>query len=309
MTGLFQNMRIFRLAAALFLIAITVAISACGQDVDYRSLLDDLTNGSDEKQYNAAIEFGKQKETRAVEALTFIIKDDDPFVREAVALSLGEIGDPAAVPALSDAATGDSSSTVRENAVYSLGQIGDPAAIGTLAEILRDEGPPNIEAFEVGGDAPNEALLAAFSLRRIGAPAITPLTEVAVSTDLAVRRVAVATLGEIGLDTGDYSATPFLLAMLSDTNALVRETAAHALIITGDPSSLDGLAAALGTVGTERMAGFFLNSGQDQLVSAATGWISANGLDLDAIRCSVNGKAKWGDFDADAGVADCAETA
>ncbi|RJQ46130.1 MAG: HEAT repeat domain-containing protein [Gaiellales bacterium] len=296
-----------RLAVASILTLTALAFTAsCGEDTEYRALLDDLTNGSNEKQYEAAVELGRQKERRAVDAMTHVIEDDDPYVREAVAWALGEIGDPAAVESLSRAAAGDESETVRENAVYSLGQIGDAVAVAPLMEIFLGEARPNIEAYEAGQDEPNPALLAAFSLRRIGAPAIAPLAAAAGDEDLTVRRVALATLGEIGLDTGDYSGVPALTEALSDDEALIRETAAHSLIITGDPASLTGLEAALEAWGTERMAGFFLGSGQQQLVEAATAWVQANGLDLEAVRCSVDGRAKWGSFDPKAVAAGCA---
>jgi HEAT repeat protein len=281
-------------------------LSSCG-DTEYRSLLDDLTNGDDETQFEAAVELGNRKEVLAVEALTHIIEDDDPFVREACAWALGEIGDPAALEALSNAALNDEEAAVRESAVYSLGAIGDAAAIDTLILVLAGGEAPNVTAFEAGQE-PNAAMLAAFSLRKIGAPAIEPLIPGLQDKDVAVRRVVVATLGEITMDTGDGRAIPSLVTMLSDSETIVRETAAHALIIAGDPTTVENLLQVLDAAGSERMAALFLNSGQEQLAAAASVWINARGLDADTVRCLVNGKAKWGRFDTAAVLEGCEES-
>lgn len=62
----------------------------------------------------------------------------DGFVRNAV-VALGNSGNPAAVPALSEALLGDSAAVVRVHAAWALGQVGGDAAVDCLRRAQRQE--------------------------------------------------------------------------------------------------------------------------------------------------------------------------
>jgi HEAT repeat protein/beta-lactamase regulating signal transducer with metallopeptidase domain len=76
----------------------------------------------------------------APRALIDATRDQDREVRKAAAHALGEIGDPAAVPALATLARG-TDSAVRYTAVHALMEIGDPASVEVLVELLKDADP------------------------------------------------------------------------------------------------------------------------------------------------------------------------
>ena len=59
----------------------------------------------------------------------------DPLIRKNAAIALGEIGDPAAIPAL-EAAIGDEKWIVSDQALIALGKIGTPEAVRLLASSL-----------------------------------------------------------------------------------------------------------------------------------------------------------------------------
>lgn len=74
-----------------------------------------------------------------MEAMSPLVNDSAPWVREATVKSLGEIRDKKAVPMLI-AALQDGFSDVRWSAVCSLGKIGDERAIEPLKDVLQDTG-------------------------------------------------------------------------------------------------------------------------------------------------------------------------
>ena len=140
--------------------------------------LNDIRTGSDHRKFQAAYELSKSikrgeaaRYPNLVEQVTGVYaasKDDDPRIRQYLALVLGKIGDrratptliealrepavetriyalvalgelkdPAAVPAMIEA-TKDSERDVRKTAMYTLGQTGDPRAVPVLATALND---------------------------------------------------------------------------------------------------------------------------------------------------------------------------
>jgi HEAT repeat protein/beta-lactamase regulating signal transducer with metallopeptidase domain len=76
----------------------------------------------------------------APRALIDATRDQDREVRKAAAHALGEIGDPAAVPALAALARG-TDAAVRYVAVHALMEIEDPASVEVLVELLKDADP------------------------------------------------------------------------------------------------------------------------------------------------------------------------
>lgn len=97
-----------------------------------------------------AFALGATRHHSAVSALVDLLnRDKQPSVRAAAAIALGEIGDAAAVPALSQIIAGDASKKkksrrdqeefVVRSAVRSLGQIGSRAAVPILVGALQNE--------------------------------------------------------------------------------------------------------------------------------------------------------------------------
>lgn len=141
--------------------------------------LNDIRTGSDHRKFQAAYELSKSIKrgeakrypelANQVAAVYAAAKDDDPRVRQYLALVLGRIGDrratptligalrepmvetriyallalgelrdPAAVPAIIES-TRDRERDVRKTAVYTLGEIGDSRGTPRLVEALSDE--------------------------------------------------------------------------------------------------------------------------------------------------------------------------
>jgi hypothetical protein len=151
----------------------------------------------------------------------------DSDVRKQVTRALGEIGDPAAVPALI-AALNDEDGEVRWGAAEALGEIGDPAAVPALIAALRDE-----ERKVRWG--------AAEALGEIGDPVAVPALTAALSDEnQEVRWGAAEALGKIG----DPAAVPALIAALNDKVSRVRQEAQWALAHIG-PAAVPALRAAL----------------------------------------------------------------
>jgi HEAT repeat protein len=186
-----------------------------------------------------------------------VLKDEDWWIRRAVARMLGEIGDPQATPALIQAlrdekgvvrraaaealekigppavpaliqALQDEDVGVRRAAAEALGQIGDPQATPALIQALRDE------KWEV-------RQAAAKALEKIGPPAVPVLIQALQDEDVGMRQAAAEALGQIG----DPQATPALIQALRDQNVGVRWRAAEALEKIGDPQATPALIQAL----------------------------------------------------------------
>lgn len=158
----------------------------------------------------------------AVPTLIDVLKDENWSVRRAAACALGQIGPVAraALPALSRALADDHES-VRCGAADALAKINpnwaaNPEtrdALGRLIAMLRRGGEPGRVAAE------------RFVL--IGPASVPVLVEALAADDGDLRGMAATVLGRIG--PGAQAAIPFLVRALQDSNAWVREAAAHAL--------------------------------------------------------------------------------
>lgn len=140
--------------------------------------LNDIRTGSDHRKFQAAYELSKSIKrgeaarypnlAQQVAVVYREAKDDDPRIRQYLALVLGKIGDKRATPTLVEAlkepatetriyslialgelrdssavpaiieAAGDSEKDVRKTALHTLGQLGDPRAVPVLASALSD---------------------------------------------------------------------------------------------------------------------------------------------------------------------------
>ena len=125
-------------------------------------------------------------------ALFASARDDDPRVREFIALALGELRDPRAVDALVSALQ-DSDAQTRIYAAWGLGAIGDRRGADGLLPLLDDPDPGlrKVAAYSLGALAPagaadrlrpllndpveDVAWNAALALARLGDPAAAPL--------------------------------------------------------------------------------------------------------------------------------------
>ncbi len=116
--------------------------------VDY---LHEIRSGSSNRRWQAAFELSKLitmgKDARRMEGLVPEMMelfesatDDDPRVRHYLALTLGHLEDPAAVPVLIDALS-DRDATTRLYSAWALGNIGDPRAVTPLLDRVRDDDP------------------------------------------------------------------------------------------------------------------------------------------------------------------------
>jgi len=121
--------------------------------------LDLIRTGSSNRRWQAAYELSKviqQGEDPELEDPALVnrmvaafedAEDDDPRVRRYLALALGRLGRPEAVPALlqyveaSRVGGGDPDSETQIYAVWSLGAIEDPAAIPELVALAGDDDP------------------------------------------------------------------------------------------------------------------------------------------------------------------------
>lgn len=108
--------------------------------------LRDLATGSAKARAFAAQALGDVTDPtakrRAVEALVKALDDDLPEVRAEACGSLGELGDPSAIPAITKRLD-DGAPVVRQHAAIALGTIGHPNGFEPLATALR-EGPADL---------------------------------------------------------------------------------------------------------------------------------------------------------------------
>ena len=170
----------------------------------------------------------------AVERLVSALRDDRWRVRESAARAFGLLKDKRAVDGLI-AALRDKDGAVRTTAAEALGRIGDPKAIKGLIALFKDS-------------SKLVRVSATIALTQIGDATVEPLMEGFKNDNFQVRLHSVQTLGGITSDypTGrswlrDYRPVPGLIALLKDKDRAVREDAAIALGMIGDPSAVPAL--------------------------------------------------------------------
>jgi hypothetical protein len=163
--------------------------------------------------------------------------EESSEIRVMAAQGLGEIGDPRAIQALSDALGNDRDDEVRRWAAcrrwsaWALGEIGDPRGIQGLSDAMRQD------------DYGEARRWAAWALGEIGDPRGIDVLLDAVRTDRhgETRRWAAWALGEIG----DSRGVPALIeALLNDSVAEVRRWSAWALGEIGDSRATEALSRA-----------------------------------------------------------------
>ena len=109
--------------------------------------LNDIRTGSDHRKFQAAYELSKSikrgeaaRYPNLVEQVVSVYgasKDDDPRIRQYLALVLGKIGDRRATPTLIEA-TREPAVETRIYALVALGELKDPAAVPAMIEAAKD---------------------------------------------------------------------------------------------------------------------------------------------------------------------------
>ena len=168
----------------------------------------------------------EMRDATAVPALLNTFKaDTDPHVRDVAAQALGDIADPAAVPGLIDVLN-DRNLHIEDRAARILGEIADPAAVPALIDALRaSDARLRTSAAEA---------LGMIADRR----AVPPLIKALGDTDVTVRASAAFALADIG----DATQAEHLLPLLNDSDLAVRRRAARGLAMLGRSEGVTFLA-------------------------------------------------------------------
>lgn len=182
----------------------------------------------------AAINLGSQKARSAVAPLLELVRTtDERDVRLWSIDALGDIGDPAAAPAIRDYLN-DTDWGLAQSAMESAGELKDAAAVDTLLAVLGD--PEKKERHNAAGSA----------LAAIGCPAaLEGLSKVARDPKGEAREVAVEYLGK----TGASQAIPVLAGVAAERSASeeLRGKALDALGKLDGPEALLAVRAATGS--------------------------------------------------------------
>ena len=155
-----------------------------------------------------------------VEELIEELSDECPYVREAAAYALGNIGDPRAVEPLIEALR-DEYWGVRKAAAVALGIIGDQRAVEPLIQALRDE---YWYVREAAAEA-LEKIEPEWYKTEAAKKQVPEFINALMDKDSGVRKAAAYALGNIG----DQRAVEPLIRTLRDEYWYVREAAAEAL--------------------------------------------------------------------------------
>jgi HEAT repeat protein len=202
--------------------------SSGSADSDIAHWSSQLKSSGEEDRREAAMQLALLKGDGALVALTSAITDPSPRVRAAVAASLANRGDEAAVPFLAARVAQDKDKFVRKTTAYALG--GFHAADRTLALIgaLKDKDPEVRAAAAISlGDHPDTG-------------AVAPLASALSDRNDFVRAQAARALGVNG--RAAVQAIPALTSLLrEDPDNEVKRQAAAALGAIGDRSALTAL--------------------------------------------------------------------
>lgn len=180
----------------------------------FRKLFDPAELVMDKYAAAQALRIMSTNAQMAAPALGKALLDPNVLISDAAGRALGQIG-PEAIPYLLKAL--DSSSyVIRANACSALAQLGTNSApsVPRLIRIVREETGPIVSS-------------SAYTLSRIGQPAVSSLMTLLDSTNSATRRWAAFSLGYAG--PAAHDAIPSLLRILNDDNAEVRWMVVNAI--------------------------------------------------------------------------------
>ena len=169
------------------------------------------------RRKDAAITLGEMGDERAIPALITALRDSEWNVREAAQGSLAQIGSPAVEPLIKALREYQ----VRTFVIEILGKIKDERVLDPLMAQLRNEEFKDAATkalVEVGLPAVGR-LMAVITLGEIGIPeAVEPLIEATKDEDWSVRIAAIAALDSIGDERGK----PAIKALVKDTDFAVQ---------------------------------------------------------------------------------------
>lgn len=172
----------------------------------------------------AIVTLGEIGDAAAVTDLVGYLQAKRPGIRIAAAVALGQIGDRMAVEPLLAALEGGDPLQLRCAAATALGRIGDRRAIGHLKPLTAAR-----------RDRPRELDLRAAAARALSALGLAPKR----SADRVALGVAAADWGD--LQSMGYHAVPALLAVLPAEPEVVQREIARVLGAIGDPSAAEPL--------------------------------------------------------------------
>jgi HEAT repeat protein len=252
------------------------AAQALGQIADPRAFAPLLATLKGAKDYDevrnaCAVALGSLGPS-ALPPLLAALHDSD--LAGAAGQGLVQLGAPAVDPLL--ALLGGSDPDLRQQAAELLGAIPAPRAVPSLIAALQDK----------------ESYVRKYAAAALGAirdpRADQPLIAATKDQDQNVRQAAARSLGQMD----DPQSTHFLLMALQQRNTDVIAGASDFYIKRGDPGSEAALIEALNQSGDQYMAADFLNSGNQKLHDAATGWASRNNYEINYM--PGGGAAAWG---------------
>ena len=169
----------------------------------------------------------------AVVDLSYCLQDPDLSVQEAAASILSAIADERVIEPLETALL-NQDWVVRMHAARAIGRLGNPGSVATLVLLLQDKVPA------VRDDA-------VAALVSIGEPAVEPLVEALANQDWRIRLRATEALCVLKSPT---AVKPLVALLERDPDTAVRQEAARALGLIGDPAAVDAL---LGVVEDPRL--------------------------------------------------------
>jgi HEAT repeat protein len=179
---------------------------------DTRGLVRALRNKDHQVQYEAVEALGELKDPAAIPALMGALTGDQySGIRWKAAEALVKIGEPSVQPLIS--VTDNPDADIRWKAAVSLGEIGDSRAVAPLVTML-------------GDDDRFVRSRAAYALALIGTPVIPALSEALDHENPGVRQSSVTVLGKIG----GTEAIRALVRALGDPSPDVRLEAISALV-------------------------------------------------------------------------------
>jgi len=203
----------------------------------------------------AVLALGGSKDSQAVSKLVSALSDKDPMTRMLAAQGLGTLKAASTQAALARSLATDTDAEVRQAAAVSLRQIEDPAAVDALGKALKDSSPnvrvtalAGLAHYKVAGSGPLvEALCkdnavevrrtAVFVLGRLEDHAAVPTLEGLLKSDPdgAVRAGAAQALGDLRAAESKEALRP----LLKDPVKIVQASAARSLTILGDNSGFE----------------------------------------------------------------------
>lgn len=225
---------------------LVAAAEGAGADYLLEDLIDMLRSQDNAGLRNSAVESLERLGRKAIKILCLHVVDEDHDVRKFIIDIMGNIGDPAFVPALINALD-DPDANARAAAAENLGKIQDPRALPELLEAL----------------AKSDVLLKFTILEAVGkigravpVSAIAPL-----ANDNLLKKAVFDCLGSIG----DADAVPLLVDGLKEKQKKAREAAAGALVTlmkrlsssSVENTICDSLALLKGTPHVEDLIGSF----------------------------------------------------